>query len=409
MGPKVSDQKFIPYGRQSIDQSDIQAVVEALKSDFLTQGPTVGRFEAALAERLEVGEVVACANGTAALHLVALGLGLGPGDGWITSPLTFVATANAARYVGASPVFADVDSTGCLDPKEVGRAFAKARALGIKPKVLAGVDLAGQPADWEGLAQAAQELGLTLVDDACHGLGARWLSRDGQWHNLAGSGPARAAVLSFHPVKHLATGEGGAVTTDDPELAARLRILRSHGITKENLSQPELALDRSGAANPWYYEQQMLGFNYRLTDLQAALGLSQLGRLEKFVSRRRALASRYDRLLEDLRFIRPLERRPGTEHAYHLYPVRIDFKALGRSRAQVMTDLAEDGIGTQVHYIPVHLQPDFRAALGTGPGDCPRAEAIYQELLSLPLFPALREADQDRVADSLARILGRSG
>jgi len=199
------------------------------------------------------------------------------------------------------------------------------------------------------------------------------------------------------------------VTTDDPELARKLRILRTHGITKEDPFQPELAFAPSGEANPWYYEQQMLGFNYRMTDIQAALGLSQLKRLDQFLARRRALAARYDRLLEDLEFISPLERRPETEHAFHLYPVRIDFQALGKSRAEVMKELARAGIGTQVHYIPVHLQPDFRAALGTGPGDCPRAEALYQELLSLPLFPALAEADQDRAVEVLARILGRRG
>ncbi|MBW1712005.1 MAG: UDP-4-amino-4,6-dideoxy-N-acetyl-beta-L-altrosamine transaminase, partial [Deltaproteobacteria bacterium] len=400
----MTDKKIIPYSRQEIDQADVEAVVEVLRSDYLTQGPLVERFEAALAEKVGAKEVVALANGTAALHLAALGLGLGPGDVWLTSPLSFVATANAARYVGALPVFVDVDQSGCLDPASLDKAVNKVRKTGLRPKVVAAVDLAGQPADWAGLQAVAWEQGMMLVDDASHGLGARWQDPQGEWRTLGGPGTAKVTVFSFHPVKHMTTGEGGAIATEDPMLARRLRTLRTHGITKAGFRQPEMALDGQGRPNPWYYEQQSLGFNYRLTDLQAALGLSQLKKLDRFVEARRALAGRYDRQLAGLKHVRPLDRRPGVDHAFHLYPVLIDFKALGQSRAEVMNQLLEAGVGTQVHYIPVHLQPDFRAACGTGPGDCPRAEALYEKLLSLPLYPGLSEADQDRVVEALDSI-----
>lgn len=396
----MTDGKFIPYGRQSIDQADIEAVVRVLKSDYLTQGPAVAEFESKLADFLGVEYAIACANGTAALHLIALALGIGPGDGWITSPLTFVATANAARYVGATPVFADVDETGCLDPAAVPAAVEKARSLGLVPRVLAGVDLAGQPADWAGLMEMAEESGLSLVDDACHALGGRW--RDGDDWRLLGDGKtALLTAFSFHPVKHVATGEGGAITTNDPALAEKLKILRTHGVTKADPVQTEMAQDPEGRVNPWYYEQRYLGFNYRLTDIQAVLGTSQLTKLEGFLARRRLIAKKYDQALAGLDHIKPLARRAEIEHAYHLYPVRIDFKALSRTRAQVMSRLSEMGIGTQVHYIPVHLQPDFRETLGTGPGNCPRAEAIYEELLSLPMYPALTDLEQDRVIAAL--------
>ncbi len=399
------DLKFIPYGRQEIEGADVEAVVKVLLSDFLTQGPAVEKFESDLAEYLGAREVVACANGTAALHLTALGLGVGPGDAWITTPLTFLATANAARYVGAVPIFADVDKAGCLDPGEVPRAVDKARSMGLTPRVLAAVDYAGHPADWAGLEQAAKEYGLILVDDACHGLGGWWLDQKGEQRFLGDGDTAKATVFSFHPVKHVATGEGGAVATNDPELARSLRLFRSHGATKENILLPELALDAEGRPNPWYYEQQVLGYNYRLTDLQAALGSSQLLRVEGFLKKRRALAARYDQALGDLDFIRPLDRRSNVAHAFHLYPVLIDFPALELTRAQVMRRLFELGIGTQVHYIPVHLQPDFRNHLGTGPGDCPRAEELYQQLLSLPMYPGLNEGDQDRVLAALEELV----
>jgi UDP-4-amino-4,6-dideoxy-N-acetyl-beta-L-altrosamine transaminase len=401
--------QFIPYGRQEIDDDDVRAVVATLRSDFLTQGPAVGRFEAALAERLGARGAVACANGTAALHLCALALGVGPGEAWITTPLTFLATANAARYVGATPVFADVDSTGCLDPATVPAAVAKARKQGLRPKVLAAVDLAGQPADWAGLQAAAAEFSLALVDDACHALGARWQTPEGEWRTLGGPDGATLTVLSFHPVKHVTTGEGGAILTDDPALAERLCLLRSHGLVKGEWQVPEQAFDAAGRTNPWYYEQQALGFNYRLTDLQAALGLSQLAKLDRFLAGRRAVAARYDEAFKKFKYVKPLAVRQGVEHAYHLYIVRVDFAAAGRTRAEVMGRLAAAGIGTQVHYIPVHLQPDYRRTCGTKSGDCPKSEALYQEILSLPIFPGLTGAEQDKVVAELARAVEGGG
>jgi len=401
--------KSLPYSRQQVDEADIEAVVQVLRSDFLTQGPVVEQFEAGLARRVGAKEAVAVSSGTAALHLAALALDLGPGDAWITSPLTFLATANAPRYVGARPVFADVDETGCLDPASLPAAVERAKKDGLKPKVLAGVDYAGQPADWAALGEIAQGYGLSLVDDGCHALGGRWQNEEGRWRAIGGGKTAKLTAFSFHPVKAITTGEGGALTTDDGVLAARLRRLRSHGQTKAELVQPEMAADPGGRPNPWYYEQQELGFNYRLTDIQAALGLSQLSRLDEFLRRRRALAQVYDEFLAGNDLIRPLARRPGVEHAFHLYVVRVGFQEAGVSRAEVMDRLKRAGIKTQVHFVPIHLQPDYRKNLGTGPGDCPTAEALYQEILSLPLFPGMSDDDPERVVGALAMTLKAGG
>lgn len=378
-------EKSLPYSRQQVDEADIEAVVKVLRSDLLTQGPVVDRFEAALARRVGAEEAVAVSSGTAALHLSALVLGLGPGDAWITSPMTFLATANAPRYVGARPVFADVDETGCLDPASLPAAIAQALKNGLRPRVIAGVDFAGHPADWAALGQIATAHGLSLLDDGCHALGARWQDQYSQWRNIGQDGTARLCAFSFHPVKAITTGEGGALTTDDPALAARLRQLRSHGQGLE------------------------LGFNYRLTDLQAALGLSQLSKLDYFLKKRRILAQVYDELLAGNDLIRPLARRSGVEHAFHLYVVRIGFQETGVSRTEVMERLNQAGIRTQVHYLPVHLQPDFRKNLGTGPGDCPAAEALYQEILSLPLFPGMSDDDPELVVGALETALKAGG
>ena len=403
------EQKPLPYSRQQVDEADIEAVVRVLRSDFLTQGPVVEEFEAGLAAQVGAKEAVAVSSGTAALHLAALALDLGPGDAWITSPLTFLATANAPRYVGARPVFADVDQTGCIDPTSLPAAIEQARKNGLKPKILVGVDYAGQPADWAGLGRIAQAHGLSLVDDGCHALGARWQDEEGRWRSIGGGKTAKLTAFSFHPVKAITTGEGGALTTDDEALAARLRRLRSHGTTKAEPVQPEMAADAGGRPNPWYYEQQELGLNYRLTDIQAALGLSQLSRLDEFLRHRRALAQAYDELLAGNDLIRPLARRPGVEHAFHLYVVRVGFQEAGVSRAEVMGRLKRAGIKTQVHFIPIHLQPDYRKNMGTGPGDCPTAEALYQDILSLPLFPGMNDSDPERVAKALARALKAGG
>ena len=370
----------IPYGRQSIDDDDIAAVVEALRSDWLTTGPRVEEFESALAASAGSREAVAVSSGTAALHAALHALGIGPGDEVVVPTLTFAATANAVLYTGATPVFADVDSeTLLIDPA--------AAAAAIRPSTAAviAVDYAGQPSEYGVLRALCDRHGLALVADACHSLGG---DLDGR---PVGS-LADASCFSFHPVKHVTTAEGGAVTTDDAETAARLRRFRNHGITTDHRERA-----RTGS---WAYEQIELGFNYRLSDLQCALGTSQLRRLPGWIARRRALAARYDELLEPVEGVTPLALRGGAGHAYHLYVVQLD-----GDRDAVFAELRAAGIGANVHYVPVHLHPYYRERLGTGPGLCPVAEDAFSRILSLPLFPALTDGDVARVVDELARAV----
>lgn len=379
---------FLPYGRQSIDDDDIAAVVDVLRGDWLTQGPTVDAFEADLAAAVGARFAVSFSNGTAALHAACAALGLGPGDEVITSPLTFSASANCARYVGAKPVLVDVDALGTLSPEEL------AKAVGPKTCAIIPVHYAGLPARMDLIHEIASKRGIPIIEDAAHALGARYPG------GIVGDGRYSAMTMfSFHPVKHITTGEGGAITTNDEVLRDKLKLFRSHGITKDpqKLSQP--------SPGPWYQEQVLLGYNYRLTDMQAALGRSQLRKLDQFVSRRRELAAQYDGLFKGMAGIRTFEKREGYEHAYHLYVVLIDFGRFGRDRASVMTALREKGIGTQVHYVPVHHHPDF-AYLGYKKGDFPATERIYTEALSLPMYPAMTDDDVVRVVSALREVLG---
>lgn len=395
-------QPFLPYGRQSIDDDDIAAVVEALRAEALTTGPRVEAFERALADAVNAAQAVVCANGTAALHLAALALDLGPGDAVVVPAVTFLATANAVRYVGAEVVFADVDpATGLMMPEHVEAALA--RADDARVRAVFPVHLGGQVGDPVGLVRLAADRGLAVVEDACHAIGTTYGPED-----LA-VGACRHAVMtcfSFHPVKTIAMGEGGAVTCADPDLAARLRCLRAHGMSRGEggWHRPELALAADGSVNPWYYEMAATGFNYRATDLQCALGISQLAKLSHFVERRRHLVALYDQALAPLApLVRPLGRtdcRPG----WHLNVARIDFAAAGTDRATVMRRLRDDGIGSQVHYIPVPWQPYYRDRYGEL--DLPGAAAYYASCLSLPLFPAMADDDVPRVAAALARAIG---
>ena len=367
--------EFIPYGRQAIDEEDLAAVRDVLTSDFLTTGPTVAAFEEAVAAKVGAGHGVAVSNGTAALHAAYHALGLGPGDEVIVPPMTFAATANAALYLGATPVFADVDpDTLLLDPA------AAAAAVTPQTRVIAGVDYAGQPCDWTRLRALADERGLALVADGCHALGATLGDRS------VGS-LADLTVFSFHPVKHITTGEGGMVVTDREDLAAAMRIFRAHGITAD-----AAARDAQGT---WFYEMRDLGFNYRITDFQCALGISQLKRMDPWLARRRDLAAAYGAAFADVPGIRPLAVRDGLEHAWHLYVVRV------RERRRVFEGMRAAGIGVNVHYVPVHLHPYYRSNLGTGPGQCPVAEAAYEELLSLPMHQRLGDDQQARVVETL--------
>lgn len=379
---------FLPYGRQSIDEADIAAVVAVLRSDFLTQGPEVERFEAALCAVTGARYAVAYSHGTAALYGAAWAAGLGAGDEVITTAITFAASANCAAYVGARPVFVDVDPVAAsLDPQALEAAITP-RTRAVVP-----VDFTGQPAALQAIHAMAKRHGLCVIEDAAHSLGA-----------TAGGHPAGAcvyadmAMLSFHPVKHITTGEGGAVTTNDPVLADRLRRFRNHGIERDP------ARFRTPSPGPWYHEMQDLGHNFRLTDLQAALGRSQLGRLDSFVARRRAIAARYDQLLAGSPWVTPLGRLATGTSSYHLYVVRIDFDAAGVSRATVMDRLRARGIGTQVHYIPVYRHP-YHAAAGWQPAQFPHAEKYYSQALSLPMYPDLRDADIQRVVDELSTAL----
>ncbi|WP_338525731.1 UDP-4-amino-4,6-dideoxy-N-acetyl-beta-L-altrosamine transaminase [Pseudomonas batumici] len=384
----------IPYGCQSIEQDDIDAVVEVLKSPWLTQGPTIPRFEAALAEHCQADFAVAVCNATAALHIACLAAGVGPGDRLWTSPNTFVASANCARYCGAEVDFVDIDPlTLNLDARLLAQKLEVAEAGGRLPKVVVAVAFAGQSCDMRAIAELSERYGFMLIEDASHAVGASYLGRP------VGCGAfAAMTIFSFHPVKIITSAEGGMVLTNRPELAERLRRLRSHGITGDpaQMNVPAQGL--------WYYQQLELGFNYRMTDLHAALGLSQTARLDSFVARRRELAARYDRLLVDLPLQLPVGQA-GAESAWHLYVVRLQLERIQVSQREVFDRLRAAGIGVNLHYIPVHLQPYYREQ-GFKEGDFPEAERYFGEALSLPLFPLLTEVQQDYVVEQLRNLVG---
>jgi UDP-4-amino-4,6-dideoxy-N-acetyl-beta-L-altrosamine transaminase len=385
----------IPYGRQSIDDVDIEAVVEVLRSDFLTQGPAVPAFEQAVATRVGASHAVACSSATAALHLACAALDLGPGDLLWTSTITFVASANCARYCGADVDFVDIDPrTWTMCPQALERKLDEASRAGRLPKVIVPVHLCGQPADMTAIAALARRHGVRVIEDASHAIGASHRGRP-----VGSCAHADVVVFSFHPVKIVTTGEGGIALTDDPALARRMAMLRSHGLVRD---PAEMTAPPEG---PWVYEQQALGWNYRLTDLQAALGSSQLRRLDAFVERRRALAARWDERLEDLPLARPWVR-PGDTSSWHLYVVGIDPERCGTTRRAVFDAMRAAGFGVQVHYTPVHLQPYYRA-LGFAAGDLPRAERYAAGALTLPLHPSLADAQLDAAAEALRQAVRR--
>ena len=383
----------LPYGRQSIDEADIEAVVAVLRSDWLTQGPAVEKFEREIAEHAGADHAVAVSNGTAALHVAAIAAGLEPGQRLWTTPNTFVASANCGLYCGAEIDFVDIDQRdGNMSVNRLAERLEDADRKGALPHVVVPVHFGGQACDMERIAHLRGRYGFKIIEDACHALGGR----DRSGSPVGGCKFSDMAAFSFHPVKIVTTAEGGAVTTNDAGLAVRLRLARTHGITRD--------ADLIGEAleDPWAYRQIAIGYNYRMTDIQAALGVSQLRRLQSFVDRRNALARRYDALLADLP-VTPLTVHPDAVSGYHLYVVRIGENAAGLSRRDVFEALAARGIRCQVHYIPVHLHPVYRAR-GFKPGDFPEAEAYYRHALTLPLFPAMTEADQDRVIGALDRI-----
>lgn len=389
----ATEQPILPYGRQSIDETDIAAVIAILRSDFITQGPAISRFEQKVAEFCGAKYAVAVANATAALHVGALALGLGRGDWLWTSPNTFVASANCALYCGAAVDFVDIDpATYNLSVPALKAKFAQAASAGRLPKVLVPVHFAGQSCEMEEIAAVCGQYGVRIMEDASHAIGGEY-----QGARIGGSLHSALTIFSFHPVKILTTGEGGMLLTNDEEVHRKLLRLRTHGITRQaQYLSPDLT-------DPWCYAQVDLGFNYRLTDLQAALGASQMERLPAFLARRRQLAAQYCRKLSDLPLILP-HQHPDTLSSWHLYVVRPDPVRTAVTRAQVYGTLHEAKIHTQVHYIPVHLQPWYRR-LGFKPGDFPAAEAYYRGALSLPLYFDLSDADQDRVVGALRAAL----
>ncbi len=385
---------MIPYGRQSISEADIEAVVEVLKSDFLTQGPVVPAFEQAVASHCGAEYGVAMNSATSALHLACLALGVGPGDSAWTSPLTFVASANAALYCGADVDFVDVDErTYNICPLRLEEKLDRAAEAGTLPKVIIPVHLAGQSCDMAAIHAAASRHGVRIIEDASHAIGGRYRSGP-----IGGCEFSDIAVFSFHPVKIVTTGEGGMAMTNDRELAELMRLDRTHGITRD---PAQLQHDDVG---PWYYEQQRLGFNYRMTDISAALGLSQLTRIEEFIARRREIATAYDTAFADLPVKTPWQL-PDAASAWHLYVIRIDQRRTARSHREVFDALREAGVGVNLHYIPVYRQPYYRE-LGFGQGHCPNAEAYYAEAISLPIFPSMTSEEQHFVVAAVEEALG---
>jgi UDP-4-amino-4,6-dideoxy-N-acetyl-beta-L-altrosamine transaminase len=384
---------MIPYGRQEITSEDIAAVVDVLTSDHLTQGPVVPRFEQAVAQHVGAAHAVAVNSATSALHIACMALGLGPGDWLWTSPVTFVASANCGRYCGANVDFVDIDPrTYNLCPAALERKLEIAAREGRLPKVVVPVHLSGQSCDMAAIHALGQRYGFRIVEDASHAIGGKY-----RGEFIGNCRFSDIVVFSFHPVKIITTAEGGMALTQDPALAARMARLRTHGITREP-SEMTHAPD-----GPWYYQQIELGLNYRMTELQAALGVSQLQRLDACVATRHSLAQRYDRLLAPLPLTTPWQH-PDSYSGLHLYVIRLQLDRIAISHRQVFEALRARGIGVNLHYIPVHLQPYYQQ-LGSRPGDCPEAERYYAEAISLPMFHTLGEERQDAVVHALSEVL----
>jgi perosamine synthetase len=376
---------MLPYGRHDIDDDDVAAVVAVLRSAWLTSGPVVGEFERAVARVAGAVEAVAVNSGTAGLHAAMFALGVGPGDEVIVSPMTFAASANAVIYQGATPVFADVEpGTLLLDPSCVEKAVTP------RTKAIVAVDYAGQPCDYDALRGVAASRGLSIVADSCHAIGAE--DRGRRIGSLAD-----LAVFSFHPVKHVTTGEGGAVAASRPELAARMRAFRNHGITVDHRQR--------SAQGSWKYEIVELGFNYRLSDIQCALGTAELAKLPARIARRQAIAAEYIRAFAGMPEVRPLAVRPHVSHAYHLFVVRVDMARLTCDRAMLFAALRGEGIGVNVHYIPVYWHPLYQRRFGMREGLCPVAEAAYEQMLTLPMFPSMTSTDVSDVVEAVTKVV----
>lgn len=377
--------ELLPYGRQSVDEADIQAVVQVLRGDWLTTGPKVAEFEQKFAEFVGAKHAVSVNSGTAALHAAMFALGIGPGDEVIVPPMTFAATANCVVFQGGAPIFVDVEpDTLLLDPNQVEAKITS------HTKAIIAVDYAGQPCDYDALRAIANRYGLALVDDACHAIGGNYKGRSvGSLVDLN--------TFSLHPVKHITTGEGGVITTDDSVLARKMRVFRNHGITTDHRQRSMLG--------SWFYEMVDLGYNYRLTDFQCALGISQLRKLAGWVARRQEIAGCYDAAFADMPEVEPLKVEPYVSHAYHLYVIRLNLDLLPVDRSVIFQALRAEGIGVNVHYIPVHLHPFYRQHFNTSQGLCPVAEDAYQQIITLPIFPAMSDDDITDVINAINKVV----
>lgn len=384
---------FIPYGRQEITKEDIDSVVTVLQSDFLTQGPQVPRFEQAIAAHVGAKHSLAVNSATSALHIACLALGLGEGDWLWTSPITFVASANCGLYCGARVDFVDIDPhTYNLCPKALATKLKTAEEAGSLPKVVVAVHLCGQSCDMQAIHELSQHYGFRIIEDASHAIGGKY-----QGEFIGNSRYSDITVFSFHPVKIITTAEGGMAVTNSEKLANKMALLRSHGITRD---PEQMTHDADG---PWYYQQIELGFNYRMTELQAALGISQLKRLDTYVARRHELAARYDQLLANLPLTLPWQHK-DSHSGLHLYVIRLELEEISVSHRQVFESLQQEGLGVNLHYIPIHLQPYYQR-MGFASGNFPQAERYYTDAISLPMFPTMTYDQQDRVIEAIRRAL----
>lgn len=388
-------QRPLPYGRQNVTDEDIEAVCSVLRSDWLTQGPRVQELEERLSQRFGAFHTTVVSNGTAALHLTALGLNWKPGDIVLTTPITFLASANCILYAGATPGFVDIDPVSyTLDPEKLEVQIRDLHSAGKSVKAVVAVDYAGHPCDWEGLRYLANRYEFQLVDDACHAIGATYQSV-----SLSACSYADAVIFSFHPVKHITSGEGGAILTNDQELDKRIKRLRMHGMTKDPLIMEETE------EGPWYYEMHELGFNYRITDFQCTLALSQLKRLDWNISQRQSIADFYNQKFAGNERLSPPFVASNVSHAWHLYPLKFHFDQMSINKKELFQQLRTKNICVQVHYIPVHLQPYYRKNYGFKKGDFPHAEEFYQKEVSLPMFPNLSKKDMKYVADCVLELI----